>query len=168
MPSKIKTDPEAAIYFLKTSDNVLVPSGDYSQTFDPSNLPAGSGHVSTLFDLGPGPRTTLFEWRSVAKLASPSGTTGSAVEQYLACSNDGNLIDGMMPATDSGLQNPDQKRNLTFFGGLVSDGNSTLVNSGQVQIFSRYVSVCWWNNTASPIGPSGNMVILTPIPDELQ
>jgi hypothetical protein len=168
MASKIKTDPESSIYFLKPSDVGLVPSGDSSATFNPSNLPAGSGHNSTLYDLGPGPRTTLFEWRSVAQLSGGSGNPGTSVEQYLACSNDGTLIDGMIPGVDSGLQNPDQRRNLDFMGALTEDGNSTLVSSGRVHIFSRYVSVVWWNSTPNALGPSGNLVILTPMPDELQ
>ena len=168
MPSKIKTDPEPAIYFINSADVGLVPGGDSHCQFNPGNLPPASGRVSTMWDLGLGPRTSLFEWRSVAQLPWSSGTIGTTVEQYLACSDDGVLIDGLVPLTDAYLTNSDQRRNLSYLGGVTGDGNTTLVNSGVVQIFSRYVSVVWWNSTPVNLGPSGHMLILTPCPDELQ
>ena len=168
MASKIKTDPEPSIYFLAPSDSGLVPSGNLMSFFTPGNLPPASGRVSNLYDLGPGPRTSLFEWRAVTQLSAGSGNTGQTIEQYIACSNDGNLIDGMVPKTDSYITNPDQRRNLSYLGGVTIDGNSTLITSGLTQIFSRYVSVSWWNSTSNNLGPSGHMLILTPVPDELQ
>lgn len=168
MPSKIKTDPETPIYFLSPADSGLVPSGNLINFFMPSNLPAGSGQCSNLYNLGSPPRTTLFEWRSIAPLTIGSGNVGQTIEQYIACSNDGQTIDGSLPVTGTGLQNPDQRRNLGYIGPLTLDGNPTLITSGFVQIFSQYVSVMWWNSTTNALAPSGNMVILTPVPDELQ
>lgn len=168
MSSKIKSDPEPSIYFVSPADSGIVPSGNLINFFTPGNLPPGSGRVSNLYDLGVGPRTTLFEWRAIAQLSAGSGNVGQTIEQYLACSNDKNYVDGMVSKTDSYLTNPDQRRNLGYLGGVTLDGNGTLITSGFTQIFSRYVSVAWWNSMTNNLGPSGHLVILTPVPDELQ
>lgn len=167
MTNKIKTDPETAIVFCSASGNPNMPLGAFWVQFNVDYLPPGSGHLSAQYDLGPGPRTTLFEWRQVSQII-PSGTIGNSVESHIVCGN-GVFTDGNFSGGDQVVANPDGRRNIHYLGATEIDasGNAMLVTSGLTQIYSRYTQVMFWNNTTQNLA-SGSMLILTPVPDELQ
>ena len=173
MPNKIKIDPETPIYFVDPAVSGTLPqAGSSLVKFTASSLLNGSGYMSDLLDLGPGPRTNLFEWRSSVTTGS-SPIVGQAVEQYLVCS-DGVNVDGNLGSGNQLVTAFDKRRNLMNIGSVMVDssitGNNTFITSNFIQIYSRYVAVFWWNNTGVPLAnyPSGNFMILTPVPDEIQ
>ncbi len=180
MSNIIQTTPQDPICFLPAANpfptGVGMPSGT-SVGFEVDNLMASQGLTSTQYDLGLGPRTTLFEWRGRATFASgnaigsSSGSpVGATIEAYLSTSNSV-AQDGYL-ANATGFSNAEKRRNLQFAGGMSIDSPSgtTLPDpaqaAGVVEIFARYVSVVWWNSTNSTLG-TGNYFILTPIPDTI-
>jgi hypothetical protein len=172
MPNKIKTNPETPIVF-QPSGNTFpsgagIPSG-IVVNFVPDNTAAGSGRISAEYDLGPGPRTTLYEWRGGANVGAGS-TVGATVDAYLATSNSV-LKDGALSTAEGPLTTPDKRRNLQFCGAMAVDNPNSPPGpaqaAGLVEVFGRYVSLVWWNNTNVPLG-TGNYFVLTPVPDEIQ
>jgi hypothetical protein len=173
VPNKIKTNPETPIVF-QPSNNPF-PSGAGMPNgvivdFRPAGTANAAGRISAEYDLGPGPRTTLFEWRGNATFGS-GVTVGTSVDAYISTSNSV-FKDGHLPTTEGPVVYAEKRRNLQFCGSMVAD---TPVNNplepgnaaGLVEIFGRYISLLWWNNTNAPLG-TGNCFILTPVPDEVQ
>jgi hypothetical protein len=169
VPNKIKTNPETPIVF-QPSNNPFpsgpgMPSGVIVD-FRPASTASNAGRISAEYDLGQGPRTTLFEWRGNATIGS-GATVGTSVDAYISTSNSV-FKDGHMPTTEGAIASTDKRRNLQFCGSMVVDSATDPANAaGVVEIFGRYISVLWWNNTNVPLG-TGNCFILTPVPDEIQ
>lgn len=172
MPNKIKTNPETPIVFQPSGNpfpsGAGIPSG-VVVNFVPANTGPGAGRISTQFDLGPGPRTTLFEWRGKAVVGVGS-VIGSTVDAYFATSNSVTQ-DGTLLTAEGPLNTIDKRRNLQFCGAMTVDNNNNppdpAQSSGLVEVFGRYISLVWWNNTSVPLS-SGNFFVLTPVPDEIQ
>jgi hypothetical protein len=174
MPNKIKTNPETPIIFMPTGSPVPTGVGMPTATvvnFNPDALSSNVGRISLQQDLGPGPRTTMFEWRG--KAIPGSGTAvGDTVEIYV-CTSNSVAQDGNLPKTEGPVVNADKRRNLQVCGSLVVDSGGLgtspepMIGAGVIEIFGRYISAFWWNNTGLSLG-SGNYLILTPIPDEIQ
>lgn len=172
MPNKIKTNPELPIVFQPSNNpfpsGVGMPSGVIVD-FRPAGTLNTAGRISAEYDLGPGPRTTLFEWRGSATLSS-GVMVGTSVDAYISTGNSV-FKDGYLPKTEGGISYTEKRRNLQFCGSMVVDtpgGAPDPANAaGLVEIFGRYISVMWWNNTNAPLG-TGNCFILTPVPDEIQ
>ena len=175
MPTKIKTNPETPLVFQPSGtpfpSGVGFPSG-VIVNFAVDGMASGVGHISNRYDFGPGPRTTLFEWRGNAILSS--GTPiGATVDTYISTDNSV-FKDGKLPTVDSVVSSFDKRRNLMFCGSLTCDSPGGVsgvpdpaISAGIVEIFARYISVVWFNNTNYPLG-TGNCFILTPIPDEIE
>lgn len=176
MADLIQTSPQTPLVFQPSGNpfpsGIGFPSG-YIINFKPDLLPVGSGYNSATFDLGVGPRTTLFEWRGKAVVGT--GTPiGASVEAYISTSNSV-LKDGFLPSGAAGIiSNPDKRRNLQFCGSLVCDNTvpgSSLPDpaqaAGLTEIFGRYISLMWWNNLTTPLA-SGSYFVLTPVPDIIQ
>jgi hypothetical protein len=163
MPSKIKTNPETPLVFQKSTDafptGIGFPSGVIVD-FRADSLPPGSGALSIQFDLGPGPRTTLFLFRMKA-VTDVSATIGLSVDAFIA--NSISVIE------DGTLSNQNKCRNLQWCGAAQCDyPGDPAISTGLVEIFSRYISLVWWNNTDQNLGSTGNYFVLTPMPDEIQ
>jgi hypothetical protein len=172
MPNKIKTNPETPIVF-QPSGNPFpsgpgMPSG-VVVNFVPASTPPGAGRISAQFDLGPGPRTTLFEWRGKAAIGAGS-VVGATVDAYLSTSNSV-AQDAALSTAEGPLTAVDKRRNLQFCGAMTVDNTNTppdpAQSSGLVEVFGRYISLVWWNNTSVPLS-SGNLFVLTPVPDEIK
>jgi hypothetical protein len=172
MANKIKTNPETPLVFMPSGNpfpsGAGFPSG-VVVNFNPESLPVSGGRISLQFDLGPGPRATLFEWRGRA-MPGANVAIGTSIDAYISTSNSV-AKDGSLPTTEGAIVNVDKKRNLMFCGSMVVDsGGGTpdaAITSGLVEIYGRYISVAWWNNTNITLG-TGNYFILTPVPDEIQ
>ena len=173
MAHKVYSHPETPICFKPAANafptGVGIPSG-VSVTFSVDSLPSGQGRISNQYDLGVGPRATLFEWRAKAVLASTSGALGASVEAYI-CTSNSVCNDGSLTQADAALTDAERRRNLQYVGAVVVDttgvGAGNLQSAGLVEIFGRYISATWWNNTNLPLS-TGNYFILTPVPDEIQ
>lgn len=172
MANKIKTNPETPLVFMPSGNpfpsGAGFPSGVVIH-FNPESLATGVGRISNQFDLGPGPRATLFEWRGRA-MPGASPTIGTSIDAYVSTSSS-SAKDGDLPTVESGLVNAEKRRNLMFCGSMVVDSGgatpSPAIAAGVVEIYGRYLSVAWWNYTNTVLG-TGNFFVLTPIPDEVQ
>jgi hypothetical protein len=173
MPNKIKTNPETPLVFQPSGSpfpsGAGIPSGVIINFNPASMLSIGDSRISDRFDLGPGPRTTLFEWRGTVNC--PNGAIpGQTVDAYVVTGNSVTR-DGLLPIVDSPVTSGDKRRNLQFCGSMQVDSFGTppdpAQSSGLVEIFGRYISVLWWNNMSGPVG-TGSYFILTPVPDEVQ
>jgi hypothetical protein len=172
MANKIKTNPETPLVFMPSGNpfpsGAGFPSGVVIH-FNPETLATGIGRISLQFDLGPGPRTTLFEWRGRA-MPGANPNVGTSIDAYISTSNS-SAKDGNLPTTEGAIVNADKRRNLLVCGSMVVDsGGGTpdpAIDSGLIEIYGRYISVVWWNSTNVPLG-TGNFFILTPVPDEIQ
>lgn len=166
MPNKIYTNPETPIVFQPSGNpfpsGAGIPSG-VVVNFVPDSTPGGNGRISAQYDLGPGPRATLFEWRG---RANTNDSVGASVDAYISTSNSV-LQDGALSTAEGPLNAVDKRRNLQFCGSMTVDGSPPSQSSGLVEIFGRYISLVWWNSTSNPLG-TGNYFILTPIPDEIE
>jgi hypothetical protein len=171
MPNKIKTNPETPVIFQPTGSPVATGAGFAGGNvvhFVADALPTGQGRISTEYDLGTGPRTTLFEWRGKA-IPTSGASIGSTIAMYLSTSNSV-AKDGALPVIEGSMNARDKVRNLPWANTLQVDtsGNpDPAISSGLVEIYGRYISLVWWNDTEQPLG-TGNYFILTPVPDEIQ
>lgn len=171
MPNKIKTNPETPIIFQPSGNPLPTGAGFTSGTivhFVADSIGSGVGRISNQYDLGVGPRTTLFEWRGTAVVNS-GAAIGTTVDSYFSTSNSV-CKDGALSVTEGSLTNENKKKNLQFCGSMVVDSSGNpdpAQSSGLIEIFGRYISLVWWNNTNISLG-TGNYLILTPVPDEIQ
>lgn len=172
MANLIQTYPQTPLVFQPSGrafpSGVGIPSGVIIN-FTPDSLGTGIGYISNQYDLGPGPRTTLFDWRGNATLTNGANVGGS-VDVYISTSNSV-YQDGKLPQTNGQISSLDKRRNLMFCGSLTCDSTGSnpdpAIAVGLIEIFSRYISVAWFNNTGAPLG-TGNCFILTPVPDEIE
>lgn len=164
MPNKVYTNTETDIYF----GSGTAPTVEFS----PEGLPIGSGQISTSKDLGAFPHSSIYRWIAQTSVAG-TGSLNGAVEMYLATSPDNSRFDGGLTANNSMIGNSNVKKNLHWMGsiGVQTVGSGALyVTSGIVEIYNRYVSLVWFNQSQAKLWPvSGvHQLILTPIPDEIQ
>lgn len=126
--------------------------------------------VSARYDRGAGSLPAKYQWRAIIQWASTPAVANWA-EIYLAGS-DGTYVDGTLGTSDSGLST-DQLKNCLWIGNVVVQSASAATNmiaSGECTIVDRYISVAVWNraNVAFQNTANVSMVILTPVPDEIQ
>lgn len=104
----------------------------------------GAGRVSVQIDLGAAPRPYLFGWSCEVQFqATP--TQGAMLELYKAGAPDADStqIDGDVGASDAALGDVDMRRNLQYFGCVVSENaaaSEKCVASGVYEHYLRYIS----------------------------
>lgn len=155
--------PESSITFGSNSNTVL---------FTPKNVASAAGRISAQYDRGSGSKPGLYRWEAKSKYGSAL-TVGNALEIYLATSQDGSTIDGNQSTTDAAFSAADKRRNLQYVGSVVADSTSSgevQVGSGTVMIYSRYISVVWWNAMGQTLTnvDADHVFTLTPYPPEMQ
>lgn len=162
MANKVYIAPETKVTFKASGGDV---------TFTPTSVASGSARVSAQYDRGSGSKPSRYVWRGTTKLASVGA--GAVVGVYLATS-DGSILDGNVGTSDATISNGDKYRNLRYIGSLVcdkaSDATEPIQGSGEVEIFSRYVSVVWFNQSGVAFSSTAGDHIFTlePVPDEIQ
>lgn len=172
MANKIKTNPEARQLFNWQGPSGASPGISGATLFTPAGLPNGSGWKSDVYDLGPGVRNNLFEWR--AKTAAVSlATPGTGFEWYLATSDDNVLWDANLGSGNRVVLEPEKRLNLQAVGSCRADSASSgvpFVSSGLVSVYARYVAVVGFNMLGSDLTQTAgdHLFQLTPVPDEIQ
>lgn len=162
MANKIYRASETAITFKDSGGDAVITL---------QNLAFGAGRISAQYDRGTGSKPARYKWKAVFQFAT-APELGEVVELYLA-ESDGTYVDGTVGTADAALTT-DKRRNLRPIGAVIADTTSTATNvigSGIVEIWERYFSVGVWNaadaenlqNTANV-----NLIIFTPMPDEIQ
>ena len=162
MANKIYVAPETAIVFKNSGGDV---------TFTPKNVANAAGRISAQWDRGSGSKPGRYYWRVHTKFQAGL-TVGNALEVYFATS-DGTDVDGNQGTTDAAFSAADKRRNLQFVGTVVADSTSSgevQIASGLVEVYTRYLSVVWWNATGQTLTntDSDHTFTLTPVPDEIQ
>jgi hypothetical protein len=170
MPNIILQQEESPFIFTSSDNdtNSLFPSGATFIDFDVSSSTAQGLVVSAICDLGPAPRTSLFEWRARVSF----GTTKSAdadVEFYLATSDgrygDGGFGSGKTPPANF---NPDNLLSLGIASQITSSPVAQV--SGRTRITSRFVNVVAFLPSSSGAWDTAtdSYVMLTPVPTEVE
>jgi hypothetical protein len=177
MPNKVYTANEQRIFFVAPT----VASGLQNTSILVAGLPHGSGYVSDPRDLGPFPRTTLFNWR--ARMACQSNPTLNGKLQLFWAGFDnpddisptGTLIgmDGNLGSGNHMIAGRERKSNLQFLGSITADRSESGVaftSSGQCQLQSRFGSLVAWNETGAQLSTQDNAFVfsLTFAPEEIQ
>ena len=162
MANKVYVAPETAISFKSSGGDVV---------FTPASVANGAGRISAQWDRGSGSKPARYVWRVHTKAAAALAV-GVALEIYFATS-DGTDVDGNQGTSDAAFSAADKRRNLQFVGTVVADSTTNgevQISSGVVEIYTRYVSVVWWNALGQSLtGTNGDHTFtLTPVPDEIQ
>lgn len=162
MANKVYAAPETAIVFKSSGGDV---------TFTPTSVANAAGRISAQWDRGSGSKPARYYWRAVTKAAAALAV-GVQLEIYFATS-DGTYIDGNQSTSDAAFSATDKRRNLQAVGVIEADSTTNgevQIASGIVWIFTRYVSVVWWNALGQSLSStaSDHLFTLTPIPDEVQ
>ena len=170
MANKVKIHEELPFVFTASGNytNPNFPSGTTFINWDTVAASTGGVVLSAICDLGPAPRTNLFEWRS--RVWAGSGTNSSSgqdMDFYLATSNnvygDGGYGSGMSaPATFA-------PQNLQPLGGVRCPiSNTSGQASGRVRITERYVFVAGYSSYTDWDSSHYSYFMLTPVPLEVQ
>lgn len=116
----------------------------------------GAGRVSAQFDLGSLPRGAIIEWScEVQWQATP--TQGAVLELYAAGApdHDATQIDGDIGNSDAALGDVDMRRNLRYFGCVMSENaaaSEKCVASGRITNWTaRYISFVGYNAAGATI-----------------
>jgi hypothetical protein len=123
--------------------------GDADVAWSVEGVGNSAGRVAAQIDLGAAPRPYLFRWSCECQWqATPS--QGGVLELYIATApdNDSSQIDGDVGASDAALGDVDQRRNLTYIGGVVSENaaaSEACVASGVFECYARYLSPVAYN-----------------------
>lgn len=162
MANKIYVAPETAVSFKASGGTV---------TFTPKNVANAAGRISAQWDRGSGSVPGRYYWRAHTKFQAGL-TVGNALEIYFATS-DGTDVDGNQGTSDAAFSAADKRRNLHYVGSVVADSTSSgevQIGSGVVEIYTRYVSVVWWNASGQTLTNTDgdHTFTLTPVPDEIQ
>lgn len=162
MANKIYVAPETAISFKASGGDV---------TFTPQNVANAAGRISAQWDRGAGSKPARYVWRAHTK-AGAALAIGATLEIYFATS-DGTDVDGNQSTSDAAFAAADKRRNLQFVGTVVADSTTNgevQIGSGVIEIFTRYLSVVWWNNLGQTLTNTAgdHTFTLTPVPDEIQ
>jgi len=165
MPSKQYFAPETGRTFNNAGDT----------TFTPKNIADGAGRISAQWDRGSGSKPGLYRWYAKTKAAAAL-TAGRQLEIYLAQSygSASGEVTGNQGTTDAAFSSADKRRNLGAPIGVV---NADSTSNGEIQvatgvcfIYSRYVSVVWWNAFGQSLTntDADHNFILEAIPPEQQ
>lgn len=162
MANLIYTASQTAITFKESGGDAVITL---------INLGFGAGRISAQYDRGAGSKPMRYSWKAKLQFET-AAAVGELVEIYLAQS-DGTYVDGVLGTSDAALTT-DKRRNLDMIGVVVVDTTSTatdIVASGICYIWQRYFSVGVWNASAGDNlenTANANVIIFTPIPDEVQ
>lgn len=135
------------------------------------NLASGYIRVSAQYDRGTGSLPAKYQWRSIIQWSS-TPVLANWAEIYIAGS-DGTYVDGSVGTSDALVGSANQLKNCLWLGNVVVQSASAATNmiaSGECTIVDRYISVVVYNkaNVAFQNTANVSMVILTPVPDEIQ
>lgn len=145
---------------------------DYAWSVE--GLANGAGRVSVQIDLGAVPRPSRFSWWCECQWqATP--TQGAVLELYRAGApdSDSTKIDGDIGATDAALGDVDMRRNLKFFGAVVSENaaaSEVCRASGIFEHTERYISFVAYNGGGAAINATDTNFVFefTPVYDQGQ
>jgi len=162
MANKIYGAPETAITFKSSGGTVL---------FTPTSVANAAGRISTQWDRGAGSQPMRYVWRATTKAAAALAV-GNQLQIFFATS-DGTNVDGNQGTTDAAFAATDKRNNLWYVGAIVADSTTNgevQTASGTIEIFTRYVSVVWWNALGQALsGTAGDhLFTLTAVSDEIQ
>jgi hypothetical protein len=143
---------------------------DYAWSVE--GLTNAAGRVSAQIDLGSGARPGLYQWSCEAQLqATP--TQYKTLDLYIASApdNDSTQISGDVGATDAALGDVDMLKNLRFIGAVVSENaaaSEACVNSGDVYISTRYISMVIYNDTGATVNATDSNFVFRLAPKSWQ
>jgi hypothetical protein len=165
MVNKILVNPETAITFGSNSDTV---------TFTPKAVATGAGRISAQHDRGSGAKAMRYRWEARSKVGS-NATLGLTIQLFLVTAHSAaaNVDDGL-GQSDAALSVSTQLSNARYIGDLKVNGTAANVGpwyaSGNITIFTRYVSVAWWNASGQTLTnvDADHQFVLIPMPDEIQ
>lgn len=172
MPNKIYSSTETKISFTTGASAQIV-------SFEPTNLPNNSGHMSDPRDFGSSSHAANFKWRSKSVLNSAPSNPSGTIEMYWSSFEeisgetpinvDGNLSSGVNSIVDD-----DVRHSLHWIGTMHNSGrnqsNNQMNSSGHCFIPARYGSIVWFNYTGVALtGTAADHEFqLYPFPDEVQ
>lgn len=172
MANTIQTSPGPKTLFNWQGPSGVSPGIAGAVQFTPEGMAQGTLYKSDVWDLGSGVRNNLFEWR--AKAAVAGGTVGGTVDIFFSTSDDGSLFDGNLGSGNAAVSGADKRRNLQYVGAVQVDqsgsGSVAFVSSGLVQVYARYLSVVWFDQTGQSLSSTNgdNLFQLTPVPDQIE
>lgn len=135
------------------------------------NLGAGVGRLSARLDRGSGSKPVRHLWQGIFQFET-APVVGEIIEIYVL-ESDGTYADAAVGTADAAFTAA-QKNNAKLIGVVYVDTTSTgvdIIASGICEIYQRYISVAVWNGSAGDNlknTANANLVILTPMPDEVQ
>ncbi len=163
MANKIYQTRETAITFTDSSGDVAITL---------ANLAAGVGRVSARYDQGAGSKPKLWTFQGVFQFES-APVVGETVEMWLFESNGTYAAAGV--GTGDGAMTTEKRNNAKFIGALYVPATDTATNfitsPFAVLVNTRYFSVGVWNGSAGDNlknTANANLIVATPIPDEIQ
>jgi len=162
MPNKIYRATETAVTFTDTT-------GTYALVLN--NLAAAVGRNSVSVDRGAGSLPYRYKWKAVIQW-NVAPVVGDAVDIYLI-ESDGTYIDGVVNLAAGGTFTVGQSLNIKRIGAVraqAATASTNYIASGVCNIFERYYGIGVFNGSAQALKATNNvsMVILTPMPDEIQ
>lgn len=166
MANKVYYAPESAVVFKESGGTV---------SFTPRNISSGTARMSAQYDRGTGSKPGLYRWYALTKAANVL-TVGTQLSIYLAQSygSGAGEITGNIGTSDAALATTDKLRNL---GNPIGILNADSTTNGEVQvatgfcfIYSRYISVVWYNLLGQALTNTADdhTFILEPMPPEIQ
>lgn len=157
MPTKLYHAPETPVIFAPSGGDVL---------FTPTSVANGAGRISTQWDRGSGSKPGLYRWR-IKTEAAAALAVGAQLRAYLvqAFSASAGDVPGNFGVTDAAVSSEDKLRNLGAPIGIVNADSTTngedQIASGICFIYSRYVSVVWWNALGQALGATAGNHAMT-------
>lgn len=145
-------------------------SADYAWSVE--GLGNAAGRVATQIDLGAAPRPYMFEWWCECQWqATP--VQASVLELYKAGApdSDSTKIAGDCGATDAALGDVDMRRNMDYFGCVVSENaaaSEVCRSSGVFEHTQRYITFVTYNAGGAAINATDSNFIFKFRPIYLQ
>lgn len=156
--------------YINTGTALLISgAGGANYAWSVEALTTSNGRVSAQIDLGAAPRPYMYKWSCECQWqATP--TQGAVLELYKAGAPDGDStqIDGDVGASDAALGDVDMRRNLEYFGRVVSENaaaSEACVASGMFNHYDRYLTLVAYNAAGATINATDTnfVFILQPI-----
>lgn len=117
------------------------------------SLPAGSGRLSAVCDLGPNPRPAMFQLRARLNWSAAVGSNTALADVYLVESNRHDVLPGNLSSGDATI-NGTKTNNLgspimTIVADSPTNGEYQDAISGPIQVQQRYVAAVVRNTHTS-------------------
>jgi hypothetical protein len=162
MPNKIYRSVETAVTFTDTT-------GSYALVLN--NLATVTGRSSVGVNRGTGSLPYRYKWKAIIQW-NVAPVVGDTVDIYLI-ESDGTYVDGVANISTGGTFTAGQALNMKQIGAVraqAATASTNYIASGICNIFERYYGIGVFNRAAQALKATNNtsLVILTPMPDEIQ